>query len=58
MKVPTLYQKVEVILIARDGEFRAKRAVSTNLVTSSLICYPKPELCCLVSSSQTYCFPG
>lgn len=44
-QVPSLYQE-------GDREFRAEKAVHTNLLTSSLVYYPEPTLLPLVSSSQ------
>lgn len=40
------------ILITWDREFKAQKAISTNFVTSSLICYLKPKLLCFVKFSQ------
>lgn len=40
------------ILIARDREFKAEKAVQTNFVISLLICYPMQKPLCLVKSSR------
>lgn len=40
------------MLITRDGEGKAEKAVETTFVTSSLICDPKPKLLRFVEPSQ------
>ena len=49
---PPYAERMEGILIWGDKELEAEKAVYTNFVTSSLICYPKQKTLCFVKSSQ------
>ena len=40
------------ILITRDREFKAEKAVSTSPITFSLLYHPKSRSLCLVNSSK------
>lgn len=53
MKIPPVPGGREPLLRARDGKFKAKKAVRTDPVAFSLTCCPKQEPCCVVKSSQT-----
>lgn len=51
-RYPPCTMRGEGILINRDRKFRAEKTIQTNLVTSSLISYPKPKLLCFVNPSE------
>lgn len=54
---PPCTRRVENVFTPREGEFKAKNAVWTNFVTSSLICDFKPEpLLCQFSKNVLFLF--